>query len=303
MQTSVHPKDTMTSSMSLKPITTFSIVARDSSTGDFGIAVASKFLAVGSAVSFAEATFGAIATQSYANTSYGPRTVAGLKAGLTLESIHQSFAATDDNYDLRQYGLLDAKGNSITFTGKGCFPWAGGIAKENLAIQGNILAGPQVVNRMLETYESSSLTFPEKLLSALQAGDDAGGDKRGKQSAALLVVRKDGGYGGFDDRYIDLRVDDHTTPVPELSRLLRLYHLYFDKPEQENVISIKGEIAERLTNILVKSGHLSKTQPWGEPSEKALRDLAGIENVEERMLEPGLVDKVVLEHLEILYRT
>jgi uncharacterized Ntn-hydrolase superfamily protein len=288
--------------MSLKPITTFSVVARDFSTGDFGVAVASKFLAVGVAVSFAEATVGAIATQSYANTSYGPRTIAGLKAGMTLESIHQSFAATDDNYDLRQYGLVDAKGNSITFTGKGCFPWAGGIAKKNLAIQGNILAGPQVVERMLEAYETSNLAFPEKLLAALQAGDDAGGDKRGKQAAALLVVREKGGYGGFDDRYIDLRVDDHSTPLPELSRLLKLYRLYFDKPEQENILHIKGEVAERLTHVLVKSGHLAQAQPWGETSEKALRTLAGIENVEERMLEPGVVDKVVLEHLENIYK-
>lgn len=282
-----------------RPITTFSIVARDPITGDFGVAVASKFLAVGSMVAFAEATIGAVATQSYANTSYGPRTLAGLKAGLTLESIHQSFAATDDHHDLRQYGLVDAKGNSITFTGGGCFSWAGGVAKENLAIQGNILAGPQVVERMLETFETSKLAFPEKLLAALQAGDDAGGDKRGKQGAALLVVREKGGYGGFDDRLIDLRVDDHTKPIPELSRLL---HLYFDKPSEENVIKIQGDIAERLTGVLVKSGHLSKTQPWGETSEKLLRDLAGIENVEERMLEPGLVDKVVLEHLENLYK-
>jgi uncharacterized Ntn-hydrolase superfamily protein len=288
--------------MSSKPITTFSIVARDPNTGDFGVAVASKFLAVGSAVSFAEAKVGAIATQSYANTSYGPRTIAGLKAGLTLESIHQSFAATDDNYDLRQYGLVDAKGNSITFTGKGCFLWAGGIAKENLAIQGNILAGPQVVEKMLETFEASTLAFPEKLLAALQAGDNAGGDKRGKQSAALLVVREKGGYGGFDDRYIDLRVDDHKQPIPELARLLKLYHLYFDKPLEANVIKIQGEIAERLTNVLVKSAHLSGIQPWNQTSEKALRALAGVENVEERMLEPGFVDKVVLEHLESIYK-
>jgi uncharacterized Ntn-hydrolase superfamily protein len=288
-------------SCGMKPITTFSIVARDETTGDFGVAVASKFLAVGSAVGYAEATVGAVATQSYANTSYGPRTLAGLKAGLTLEGIHQSFAATDDTYELRQYGLVDAKGNSITFTGKDCFPWAGGIAKKNLAIQGNLLAGPQVVEKMLETYETSQLAFPEKLLAALEAGDEAGGDKRGKQSAALLVVRDKGGYGGFDDRYIDLRVDDHTAPIPELSRLLNLYHLYFDKPLQENILSIKGEIAERLTNVLVKSGYLTTVQPWGEASEKALRDLAGIENVEERILEPGHVDKLVLEHLEAIY--
>lgn len=286
-----------------KAITTFSIVARDEATGDFGVAVASKFLAVGAAVAYAEANVGAVATQSYANTSYGPRALAGLKAGLTLGGIQQSFAATDDNYEQRQYGLVDAKGNSITFTGKSCFPWAGGIAKKNLAIQGNILAGPQVVEKMLETYEASTLAFPEKLLAALQAGDDAGGDKRGKQSAALLVVREKGGYGGFDDRYIDLRVDDHSAPIPELARLLKLYHLYFDKPLRENIISIKGEVAKRLTNVLVKSGHLTAAQAWGDASEKALRALAGIENVEERMLEPGLVDKLVLEHLEAIYRS
>jgi uncharacterized Ntn-hydrolase superfamily protein len=286
----------------LRPITTFSIVARDSVTGDFGVAVASKFLAVGSAVAFATATVGAVATQSYANTSYGPRTLVGLKAGLTLEGIHQSFAATDDNYAQRQYGLVDAAGNSITFTGEACSPWAGGIAKKNLAVQGNILAGPQVVEKMLETYELSTLEFPERLVATLQAGDDAGGDKRGKQSASLLVVREKGGYGGFDDRYVDLRVDDHTTPIPELARLLKLHYLYFDKPKEENIVKISGEVAERLTTILVASGHLKTMEPWGETSEKLLRTLAGIENVEERMLEPGLIDKLVLEHLEGIYK-
>ncbi|MGL4611727.1 MAG: DUF1028 domain-containing protein [Trueperaceae bacterium] len=286
----------------MKPITTFSIVARDAATGDFGVAVASKFLAVGSAVSCAKAKLGAVATQSYANTSYGPRTLAGLEAGLTLESIHGAFAATDDGHAQRQYGLVDAQGKSITFTGSDCHPWAGGVAKANLAIQGNILAGPHVIERMLETFEASTLPFPEKLLAALQAGDDVGGDKRGKQSAALLVVREKGGYGGFDDRYLDLRVDDHSTPIPELSRLLSLHHLYFDKPEANNILAIRDEIAERLSQVLVKAGFLKTLQPWHETSEKALRDLAGVENVEERMLEPGLVDRVVLEHLETLYK-
>ncbi len=289
-------------SMLSKPITTFSVVARDPVTGDFGVAVASKFLAVGSAVAHADANVGAVATQSYANTSYGPRTLAGLRAGLTLEGIHQSFAATDDGYNLRQYGLVDAKGNSITFTGDDCHPWAGGVAKKNLAIQGNILAGPQVVERMLEIYEMSTLDFPEKLVATLQAGDDAGGDKRGKQSASLLVVKEKGGYGGFDDRMIDLRVDDHTLPIPELARLLKLYHLYFDEPVEANILKIQGDIAERLTNILIKSGHLTAAEPWGESSEKVLRKLAGIENVEERMLDVGVVDKVVLEHLETIYK-
>jgi uncharacterized Ntn-hydrolase superfamily protein len=285
----------------MKPITTFSIVARDMQTGDFGIAVASKFLAVGSAVSFAEAKVGAVATQSYANTTYGPRTIAALKAGITLEAIHQSFAAGDEHYDLRQYGLVDAKGNSITFTGKGCFPWAGGIAKPNLAIQGNILTGPEVVQRMLEVYQTSTLPFAERLLASLQAGDEAGGDKRGKQSAALLVVREGGGYGGFNDRYIDLRVDDHPLPIPELGRLLELRHIYFEKPMPENIVMIDGGIAERLTKVLVASGFLKEMQPWSEISEKALRDLAGIENVEDRMLEFGKVDKLALEYLEKIY--
>ncbi len=286
----------------MKPINTFSIVARDSETGDFGVAVASKFLAVGSAVPFAESNVGAIATQSYANTTYGPRTIAALKADMTLESIQLSFAATDENYDSRQYGLVDAKGNSITFTGKSCFPWAGGIAKLNLAIQGNLLAGPQVVEQMLEVYENSTLPFPEKLLASLQAGDDAGGDKRGKQSAALLVVRENGGYGDFDDRYIDLRVDDHPLPIPELQRLLELRHVYFEKPKPENILKIDIAIATRITRVLIKSSFLKSEQPWSPASEKALRDLAGMENVEDRMLEPGEIDKLALEYLESIYK-
>lgn len=285
----------------MKAVTTFSIVAKDAASGDFGVAVASKFLAVGAAVGFAEAKIGAVATQSYANTTYGPRTIAALKAGMTLESIHQSFAATDEQHDLRQYGLVDAKGNSITFTGKSCFPWAGGIAKANLAIQGNLLAGPQVIEQMLETFEASPLPFAEKLLAALLAGDEAGGDKRGKQSAALLVVRPEGGYGGFNDRYIDLRVDDHPWPIPELKRLLELRHLYFEKPSPENIVSIDEAIAHRLTSILVRAGFLKEAQAWNEVSEKALRDLAGMENVEDRMLQAGQVDKVALEYLEKRY--
>jgi uncharacterized Ntn-hydrolase superfamily protein len=282
----------------MKPFNTFSIVARDPQTTAFGVAVASKFLAVGSAVAYAEANVGAVATQSYANTTYGPRTVAALKAGMTLESIHQSFAATDDNHALRQYGLLDASGNSLTFTGEGCFPWAGGISKPNLAIQGNLLAGPRVVEQMLKVYEESTVPFPEKLLAALLAGDEAGGDKRGKQSAALLIVKEHGGYGGFDDRYVDLRVDDHALPIPELMRLLQLRNLYFEKPTAENTLTIKGEVAERLTRVLVKAGFLKTSAPWDNACEKALRDLAGTENLEDRMLESGLVDKVVLDYLE-----
>ena len=266
-----------------------------------GIAVASKFLAVGAPVPYAEAGVGAVATQSYANTSYGPRALAALKAGMTLEAIHESFKARDPDHALRQYGLVDSSGHSLSFTGSDCFPWAGGISRDNLAIQGNLLAGEAVVLEMLRVFEASTAALPEKLLSALQAGDAAGGDKRGRQSAALVVVREAGGYGGFDDRYIDLRVDDHADPVVELRRLLELRHLYFEKPRTENILPIEGAVAERLVNILQRSGFLEGLNSWGPDAEKALRDLAGFENLEDRMLEVGQVDRVVLEHLEHLY--
>jgi uncharacterized Ntn-hydrolase superfamily protein len=282
-------------------ISTFSIVARDLDTGDLGVATASKFLAVGGAVPFAEAGVGAVATQSYANTSYGPRTLAALKLGISLELIHQAFGDSDAQHAKRQYGLVDAAGSSLTFTGAACHPWAGGRRGHGYAVQGNLLAGPEVVDSMVEAFENGGEPLPERLLAALQAGDEAGGDKRGRQSAALLVVREAGGYGGFNDRYIDLRVDDHEGPVPELGRLLSLRRLYFERPHEENRLSIEGEVARRLTDTLLKSGYLTEYRDWDEVSEKALRDLAGVENLEERMLQAGLVDKVVLDYLENKY--
>ena len=282
-------------------ISTFSIVARDPGSGDLGVATASKFLAVGAVVPYAVAEVGAVATQSYANVSYGPRAVNALKNGIPLEQIHAAFKATDEHHAQRQYGMVDASGNSLTFTGDGCHEWAGGISKDNVTAQGNLLAGPEVIDALINTYETTQGPLAERLLSALQAADAAGGDKRGRQSATLLVVRQHGGYGGQNDRYIDLRVDDHTAPIPELKRLLHLQRLYFEKPAQEDILTITPERADILTRILVKTGHLPSTQAWTQHSETALRNLAGAENLEERMVTEGHIDKTVLEFLSEKY--
>ncbi len=283
----------------MKPVSTFSIVARDPATGDLGIATASKFLAVGAVVPFAEVGVGAVATQSYANTSYGPRTLAALKSNIPLTFIHQAFAETDPEHAQRQYGLVDASGQSLTFTGDACHPWAGGKHGEGWAAQGNLLTGPEVVDALVETFLGSQDAFPERLLAALAAGDAAGGDKRGRQSAALLVVRLGGGYGGLNDRYLDLRVDDHENPVDELRRLLSLQRLYFERPSEENVLELSPPVSDRLRRVLVASGYLDgSAEGWGDAEEAALRALAGVENLEERMIEPGKVDRVVLEYLE-----
>lgn len=201
---------------------TFSIVAFDPKTGDLGIAVASKVLAVGAIVPYAQAKVGAIATQAFANTTYGPRGLMLLKKGLTPQQALERLLKADKDRDYRQVGIVDAKGRIATYTGKKCLPWAGHVVGKGYAVQGNILAGEQVVKAMARAFEEAKGELAERLMAALEAGEAAGGDSRGKQSAALLVVREKGGYAGFDDRYIDLRVDDHPEPVKELRRLLTI---------------------------------------------------------------------------------
>ncbi|MCS7264479.1 MAG: DUF1028 domain-containing protein [Armatimonadetes bacterium] len=201
---------------------TFSIVAFDPKTGDLGVAVASKFLAVGSVVPYAQAGVGAIATQSFANTTFGPKGLALLKKGLTPSQVLKQLLANDKDREVRQVGIVDAKGRAAAFTGKKCLPWAGHIVGKGFAVQGNILDGEQVVKAMAKAFQETQGELAERLMAALEAGEQAGGDARGKQSAAILVVRKGAGYGGFDDRYIDLRVDDHPEPVKELRRILNI---------------------------------------------------------------------------------
>jgi uncharacterized Ntn-hydrolase superfamily protein len=202
---------------------TFSIVGADPEAGEVGVAVASRFFAVGTVVPHAAAGIGAVATQSYANTTFGPRGLQLLTEGLSPEEALATLLATDDDPGRRQVGIVSAAGVSDTYTGDGCLAWAGGRTGPNYAAQGNILTGPEVVEAMETTFLATmGKPLAERLFLALQAGEAAGGDSRGKQSAALLVVREGGGYGGFTDRAVDLRVDDHTDPVAELGRLLGL---------------------------------------------------------------------------------
>ena len=208
----------------LVPVATFSIVAFDPETGDLGVAVESKFFAVGPVVPFAAAGVGAVATQSYANTSYGPRGLEMLRGGKTAAEVVAALTESDERREVRQVGIVDDQGSSATFTGESCLPWAGGRTGPGFSVQGNILAGPEVIEAMAEAFEVTGGDLATRMVAALAAGQAAGGDARGRQSAALVVVREAGGYGGYNDRYIDLRVDDHPAPIVELQRLLDIRH-------------------------------------------------------------------------------
>jgi uncharacterized Ntn-hydrolase superfamily protein len=273
---------------------TFSIVARSADGSAFGVAVASKFLAVGAMVPAAQAGVGAIATQSYANLAYRPQGLALLATGVSAAGVVAALTAADDGRVQRQLGVVGPTGDGATFTGAGCHPWAGGVTGDGYAIQGNILAGPQVVERMQEAFCDSDPQAPlhRRLYAALLAGDRAGGDRRGRQSAALLVVARGQGYGGTGDVVADLRVDDHPDPVAELGRLLDLHALYFDKPDPATLLPLSGDLAEEVARRLADLGF--RPGPGG--LDEALAMWAGIENLEERFV-PGHIDPLVLAHL------
>ncbi len=211
------------------PISTFSVVGYDPDNGDLGVAVQSKFFAVGAVVPWAEAGVGAIATQSWANTTYGPRGLQLLKIGLSVEQTLEHLIKDDTGRESRQVGIVDASGNATHFTGNKRHDWAGAVSGKHYTAQGNILTGEDVVKAMGHAFEETHGELAEKLLASLIAGQEKGGDKRGQQSAALLVVRKNGGYGGFNDRYIDLRVDDAIEPIQELQRLLEMHKQFFSR--------------------------------------------------------------------------
>lgn len=203
-------------------VATFSIVAFDPETGDLGVAVASRYLAVGAVAPYAKAGVGAIATQASANVTFGPRGLELLAQGVSTENTMQTLLDSDEGRGRRQLAIIDAKGNVRTYTGEGCSDWAGGIAGKNYAVQGNILTGEDVVKAMSEAFESTEGDLGERMLAAMDAGDAAGGDSRGRQSASILVVREGAGFGGLNDRYRDYRVDDHPTPLVELRRIYNL---------------------------------------------------------------------------------
>ncbi|MEI7779563.1 MAG: DUF1028 domain-containing protein [Actinomycetes bacterium] len=271
---------------------TFSIVARD---GDsLGIAVASKFLAVGAVVPVAECASGAIATQAWANLRYRPDGLALLRQGNDASATLAELVAADPGRADRQAGIVDAKGGSATYTGTGAMDWAGGTSGPGYAVQGNILTGPEVVAEMVKVWLArAELPLAHRLLEALAAGDGAGGDRRGRQSAALLVVSPGGGYGGGSDVSHDLRVDDHANPVSELRRLIGIHDFLFQRPDPAECLELTGDLGSEVRTLLGSLGH---PQP---DLDVALSELAGIENFEERLV-PGRIDPVVLEYLRRL---
>ncbi len=297
---------------------TFSIVARDDATGDLGVAVASKFLAVGAVVPWARAGIGATATQAFANVAFGPDSLDLLASGEGATGALERLLANDALREERQVGIVDARGGAATHTGRSCFDWAGGRAGDGYAAQGNILAGRQVVDALAERFTAGGLPFAELLVACLADADAAGGDRRGRESAAVLVVRQAGGYGGGNDRWIDLRVDDHPDPVTELRRLLDLQRLYFDRPAAADLIALDEalarEVRRRLEALGVRPSSGGPAFPadpgrpaigtprplpagWDPAWQTALVDWMSVENLEERTAAPGWIDPRVVDYL------
>lgn len=275
---------------------TFSIVGRSTDGRWLGVAVASKFLGVGAYVPAAAAGVGALATQADANLAYRPQGLALLGTGVTAAGAVAGLTAADPGRAARQLGVVGPTGDGATFTGPACHAWAGGLTGDGYAVQGNILTGPEVVEAMRDAWLASGVDTPlgRRLLAALRAGDRAGGDRRGRQSAALLVVAPSAGYGGASDVYADLRVDDHADPVTELGRLLDLHTFYFERPDPASLVPLRGDLAADVRALLAAAGHEARAGADG--LDAALAAWAGIENLEERLV-PGAIDPLVLAHL------
>ena len=283
----------------MKIVSTFSIIARDPVTKEIGIAVQSKFLAVGSNVIWAKANVGAIATQAYANFDIGELGMKFLEKGYSAEKTRDAMIAIDDGIEDRQFGIVDAQGGSISFTGKRCYDYAGGIAEENLACQGNILVSKKTIDELCSTFKKTKGTLAERLVIALDAAQNAGGDKRGKQSAALLVVKEKGSYGGYNDRYIDLRVDDDVEPIKKLSHLLKLHKMYFEKTKEEDKLIVDEKLAKEIQQALKELGYYKYdiNGKYDEKTRAAFTYFCGWENFEERTHEGNIVDRYVIEYL------
>jgi uncharacterized Ntn-hydrolase superfamily protein len=268
-----------------RPISTYSIAACDLDRGQWGVATQSKFLAVGSIVPWAEPGAGAIATQAYANPRYGPDGLALLRQGLSAEEVVRRLTEADDGRDERQLGVVDAAGRGATYTGTACLEWAGGRAGEGYAAQGNILVSGDTVDALAASFEASEGSLAERLIEALAAAQAAGGDKRGQQSAAVLVVERDGGYAGLTDTLIDLRVDDHETPIEELRRLYGLHQQLFGKTPRDQWLQVDDELRAEIDGRLAKLGYAR------------LVDWAGDANLEERVDGDAEIDPIVLNEL------
>jgi len=283
---------------------TFSIVAHDPQQQCWGVAVESKFLAVGAVVPWARAGAGAIATQAHANTGYGPRGLDMLALGFSAREVVEKLTVLDDGRDHRQVGVVDALGKSASFTGKACFEWAGHVTGEGYACQGNILTGEAVAADMAETFERSrGQPLAERLIAALRAGQAAGGDKRGQQSAALLVVKEAGGYGGYTDQLVNLRVDDHARPIQELARLYELQQLYFG--ETQDWLDLSGDTLKSVQTMLKQLGYYEGDAhgTLDEATQAAFEAFCGTENLEMRQgSDPAKIDAAVLRFMEAKVR-
>jgi uncharacterized Ntn-hydrolase superfamily protein len=272
-------------------VATYSIVACDLAAGQWGVAVQSKFLAVGSVVPWAEPHVGAIATQSYANPRYGPDGLALLRAGRSAHETIEGLTAADDDRAQRQVGMVDGRGGAATFTGDECHDWAGGRTGAGYAAQGNILVSGATVDALAVTFESNGhLELAQRLIECLAAAQAAGGDRRGQQSASLLVVEKDAGYAKLSDTVVDLRVDDHERPIAELRRLFMLHQELFGVTPQEDWVEVDDSLAAELRQRLGALGHDGDL-------DKAFADWAGAANLEERVDGVGRIDPIVLEAL------
>jgi uncharacterized Ntn-hydrolase superfamily protein len=311
---------------------TFSLVARDPATGDLGVAVASRFLAVGSVVPHARAGTGAVATQALANVAYGPDGLALLADGIGAIDVVARLTTLDRHRDHRQVGVVDGDGGAASFTGSACSGWAGGRIGPGAAAQGNILAGPEVVEALVDAYLGASGAFADRLLVGLLAADRGGGDRRGRQSAALLVVRAGGGYMGGDDRWLDLRVDDHPDPVVELIRLRGLHRLLWEPVGETDLVPLDVALATELRELLedvrgeartgaeadeaplpaelealFPSGPAIAPRPypggWDDAWQARLVGWMGMENLEGRVVAPGWIDRATLDHLRSVARS
>jgi uncharacterized Ntn-hydrolase superfamily protein len=274
---------------------TFSIVARAGAA--HGVAVASKFLAAGAVVPAAEAEVGALATQSYANLAYRPQGLAMLRTGVDAAGVVAALTTADPHRATRQLGVVATDGDGATFTGDECHQWAGGDAGEGWAIQGNILTGPEVVAAMRNAWLGGDDTAPlaDRLAAALRAGDRAGGDRRGRQSAAVLVVERGKGYAATGDVVVDLRVDDHPDPTAELIRLLDVHHLLFGRTDPQSLQELAGDLAVEVRKLLAGAGYRPDDDSLA-ALDVALARWAGVENLEERVV-AGRIDPVVLAYL------
>jgi len=283
---------------------TFSIVAFDPKTGDLGVAVQSKFPCVGSIVPWAKSNVGAVATQANINTTFGPRGLKLLEEGFSSSEVLSKLLEDDDLREQRQVGIIDAKGNAVAFTGKDCFYWAGHVVGENFSCQGNILVSEETVKSMAEAFQETNGDLADKLLAVLSAADEEGrGDVRGKQSAALLIVREKGGFGGFTDVMVDLRVDDHKEPIKELIRIFEMIDMIMlEREDPSNIMKIEGDVSLNIKRVLIELGYIDKDpseilEKWEKTDTKAFENWVGINNFENKWKNDGTIWKSIYDYL------